>query len=146
MIMTIGMSVTVRNSRLQELIDSIDFGLDEYDEYDAAKLLIYSGTRVATGVALDEYDDAVLLASFDLPFPCGSVVNGVLTFNSVADTIGLVSGLATWARVVDYLGTFIMDMSVTIAGSGGDCQIDDPNILQSGTVKCNSVVITEGNA
>jgi hypothetical protein len=140
--MTIGLPVALRNSRLQALVDAIDL---EGDEYGAGKLLIYSGTRPATGAVLDEYDDPILLVEFDLPYPCGTVSNGILTLGTIPDAIAVASGTATWARITDADDNFVADLSVTDTNGSGDVQIDVVVIEAAGIVHCHSAVITEGN-
>jgi len=139
--MTIGLDVDVRNSRLQKIVDAIDA---EGDEYEAGSLTIYAGTRPATGAALDEYD--VALVKFTLPFPCGTVSGGVLTFSAIPDANAIASGEATWARITDADDNFVADLSATDYLGGGDVRIDDVNIEVGGLIHCISAAITEGNA
>ena len=140
--MTIGISTTLRNSRLQLLLDAIDNGADEYN---SAHLLIYSGDRPATGEAIDEYDN-ILLVSFSLLFPCGSITGGILTFGALVDVLGLDDGTATWARITDEGDVFVADLSVTNEVGSGDVKINDTAIVVGGTVHCTAASITEGNA
>jgi hypothetical protein len=137
----IGISTTMRNSRLQLILDAIDLGGDEYG---AGILLIYSGTRPATGLPPDEYD--AVLVEFMLPFPCGVISDGVLTFGAVSDVLATASGVATWARLTDINDNFVADLSVTSLVGSGDVKIDSTDIVSGGVVHCNSAVITEGNA
>jgi hypothetical protein len=140
--MTIGLDTTIRTNRLQTVLDAIDF---EADEYDAAHLLIYSGTRPVTGEAIDEYEND-LLVDFILPFPCGTITNNVLTFGTVADSLGLVEATASWARKIDSNGTFIADLSVTDTNGSGDIKINSLSIFVGVAVSFVSGTITEGNA
>jgi len=141
--MTIGLSLDLRNDRLQIILDAIDnYG----DEYEGGHLLIFGGDRPETGEEyLDEYDND-LLADFSLPWPCGSVSDGVLIFESMADTVGLLTGTASWARIVDALGNFVMDLSVTSTYGGGDVKINSLDIEVGLPIECTSASITEGNA
>lgn len=137
----IGLSSTIRNDRLQIVLDAIDSGADEYD---TALLWIFSGERPATGEAVDEYENE-LLVEFVLPFPCGTITDNVLTFDSVADSLGIIYGIASWARIVDSSGNFVMDLSVSDLSGNGDVKIDYLEIFEDNVVHCESITITEGN-
>ena len=137
----IGITTAMRNSRLQLILDAIDLAGDEYG---AGILFIYSGIRPATGMSPDEYD--AILVEFMLPYPCGVINNGVLTFGEVLDVLATASGTATWGRLTDINENFIADLSVTSLLGNGDVKIDSTTIVEGGTVHCNSAIITEGNA
>jgi hypothetical protein len=139
--MTIGLLAALRNNRLQLILDAMD---SSSDEYEGAHLLIYSGDRPDTGEDIDEYDN-FLLADFVLPFPSGSITDGVLTFGIVNNTVGLANGIASWARITDAIDNFVMDLSVTATGGSGDIKISSTSIEIDGTVKFISGIITEGN-
>lgn len=141
--MTIGISTAMRNSRLQLILDAIDA---ESDEYSSAHLLIYSGTKPATGEILDEYDDPVLLADFVLPYPCGTITDGVLTFETIEDVVGLANGISSWARITDADDVFVMDLTVTDYFGNGDVKVDNLQVYEDAAVHCTIAVITEGNA
>lgn len=140
--MTIGISTAMRNSRLQLILDAIDA---ESDEYASAHLLIYSGTKPATGEAIDEYDDPVLLADFLLPYPCGTITDGVLTFGTIEDVVGLENGIAAWARMTDADDAFVMDLTVTDYFGNGDVKVDNIEVFKDAVIHCTLATITEGN-
>lgn len=139
--MTIGIGIDLRNARLLLIQNAIDDGADEYN---TGKLRIYSGTRPATGEAIDEYENT-LLAEFVLSYPCGSITEGILTFNEIADVLALVSDTAVWGRIVDVSDVFVMDLSVTSLAGSGDIKMDSIEFSAGSTVHCLSGVITEGN-
>ena len=140
--MTIGITTALRNDRLQLLLDDIDDGADEYS---TASLLIYDGDRPATGEAIDEYDND-LLVTFDMPFPCGTISAGVLTFGAIADAIASAYGIATWGRMLNEAGDFVADLSVTNEVGNGDIKLNDTEIFAGGVIHCLVATITEGNA
>jgi len=140
--MTIGLDTTIRTGRLQTVLDAVDF---EGDEYDSAHLLIYSGDRPVTGGAVDEYEND-LLVDFSLSFPCGTIINNVLTFGVVASVLGLLYGFASWARLIDSNGVFVADLSVTDTNGVGDIKISSLEIFVGIAVYFVSGAITEGNA
>jgi hypothetical protein len=139
--MTIGIDAAVRNSRLQVLLDAIDNGGDEYG---GGHLRIYSGDRPATGGEVDEYENELLL-EFNLPYPSGTVSDGVLTFNDLGTVKGLAEDIASWARVTDAEDNFVMDLSVSLAGGGGEVILTYLQIYVDIDIEYVSATITEGN-
>ena len=141
--MSIGFDADLRNNRALVIVAAIDAGADEYA---SGHLLIYSGDRPATGGEVDEYDNE-LLVDFFLPFPCGTVSNGVLTFNAIEDAVAVASGTAVWARITDADDNFVMDLSVTETGGSGDVQVDSigAEITDEATICCTVATLTEGN-
>lgn len=105
----------------------------------------YSGTRPANpGTAIT---DQTLLGTCLLSKPCGTVANGVLTFDAIADdTSADASGTATWLRGKDGAGNVVLDMDVTDTSGAGPCKLDNPAIVAGGKISVTSCVITEGNA
>jgi hypothetical protein len=137
----IGFSTDLRNEILDVVKTHIDW---EGDEYDPAHLLIYSGDRPSTCQEIDEYDN-ILLADFLLPYPCGTVNEGVLTFGEIADTLGLASGTISWGRIVDCTGYAVMDLSATTYVGTGDLKFDSLDVEIDLPIHCTAASITEGN-
>ena len=137
--MTIGINADIRNSRLQLILDAIGDGADEYG---AGKLQLYSGTRPATGGSIGA---CVLLAEYNFSNPCGTITSGVLTFDTLEDAMGIAAGNASWARIIDNDGDFVMDLSV--GGLSGTDVIMDSVVIEIGSpITCTLATITEGNA
>lgn len=136
--MTIALNTTTRNNRLAQITSAIDAGSA------GGTIKIYSGARPATGAALS---GNTLLSTLTMPKPSApSPSGGVLTFNSIpADTNAAATGTAAWARIADSNGNFVMDLSVTATGGGGDIQINNTSITAGQTVAVNSATITDGN-
>jgi len=132
----------MRDDRLQLVVDAID---GESDEYSGAHLLVYSGDRPYTGEEIDEYENDLLI-DFELPYPVGTITDGVLTFAEVVDVYSLEYGIASWARIVDALDAFVMDLSVTSTIGNGDVKIDNLEVFAGVLVHCSLATITEGNA
>jgi hypothetical protein len=128
--MTIGMSTTLRNTRLNGITTAAG---------SAAKLQIYNGTRPATGGAA-----TTKLAEFTMgsPFAPGAAA-GVLSPTLPANTTGLAASTATWARLVTSGGTFVMDMSV--GASAADIVLSTTNITVGATLAMISATLTDGN-
>lgn len=136
--MSLGLSTTVRNNRLQQLLNAIDLGGA------AATLSIYDSTRPATGASIG---GSTLLAALTLPYPCAmSPTGGVATLGTIPDGTGAATGTATWGRITDSNGTFVADLSITVTGGGGDIQTTSTNITTGAPVVITSIAFTEGNA
>jgi len=138
----IGISTELRSDRLQLVLDAID---GESDEYSGAHLLIYSGDRVGTGEEIDEYENELLI-DFELSYPSGTITDGVLTFAEISDVNSLEYGTASWARIVDAVDAFVIDLSVTSTLGNGDVKIDNLEVFAGVLVQCSLASITEGNA
>lgn len=140
--MSLGLSTDIRNARLQLLADALDVASNP------GTLKIYSGYHPGTGVA--PYETNHLLATLNFSLPSvgeGGIVNGVLTFASIAAGVGLETGTASWARAADGDDTFICDFkSVTVTGGGGDITLNTVTITNGSPVTVLSATITEGNA
>lgn len=137
----IGLASTLRGARLQLVLDAIDLYADEYD---TAKLQIYSGPRVSTGAVPDEYDNE-LLAELAFGYPCGTIADGVLTFNEMEDGVGLAHGDAVWGRILNSNDEFVMDLSVSGPAGDGDIRLDSVTIEIGIPVEFISGALTEGN-
>lgn len=137
--MAISYATTLRNAKLQKIIDAIDAGSGP------GKLKIYSGTRPATGAAITSQ---VLLAQLTFSDPSApSPASGVLTFSAItSDTDADATGTATWARITDSADTFVADLNVGGTGSGADCEINTTSITIHATVSCSAATITSANA
>lgn len=135
--MTIGMIEALRNARLQAIVDKMDAGAGP------ATLKFYTGTRPATGAAITT---EILLGTLTFSDPCGVVSAGVLTFSAVTeDSSADADGTATWARIQDSDLNFVMDLTVTATGGGGDIELNNVNIVTGGPIRVTSAQFTEGN-
>jgi hypothetical protein len=131
--MTVGMSSTLRNARLDAITTAAGA---------SAKLRIYDGTRPATGgTATTLLAELTCNATFA---PAAS--GGTLTLNSItSDTSADATGTATWARIVKSDGTtHVLDCSV--GTSGADINLNTVSLVSGATVAVTSAVFTEGNA
>lgn len=134
--MAFGFATTLRTNRATQIKNAIDAGSGP------GKLRIYNGTRPATGGTV-----TTLLGELICSDPCGTVSNGVLTFSPVTSDISADnSGTATWFRIVDSDGNFVMDGSITATGGGGDGTMASTSIYANNPIAALTIVITEGNA
>jgi len=133
--MALGFATTLRTARASQIVAAIDAGAG------AGKLRLYNGTRPATGGAV-----TTLLAELTFSDPCGTVTSGVLTFSAIAsDASADNTGTATWFRIVDSTGAFVLDGTITVTGGGGDITMTSTSIQAGVTVDATSLVFTEDN-
>lgn len=132
--MALAYTTTLRNSRLNAITTAVDGGAG------AGLLRIYDGVRPASGGSA-----TTLLATLTFTDPSfGAASSGTLTAASITqDSAADATGTATWFRVVDSAGTFVMDGSV--AASGSDLNLTTTSIITAQPVSVSSFVITEGN-
>jgi hypothetical protein len=137
--MALGFATTLRTSRAAQIKAAIEAAVG------AATLKIYTGARPATGAALGAQ---VLLGTLTFSQPCGTAANGVLSFDPISqDAAADASGTATWFRIEDGDGTFVMDGTITASGAGGDLTLNTTSIVEGGPISVTGVrTITEGNA
>lgn len=130
--MTLGLATAVRNAMLDAITTQAG---------GSALLRIYDGTRPATGgTATNKLAELTCNATFA---PASS--GGVLTLNSITAAAALLTGTATWARLVKSDGTtLIADMGV--ATSGAEVTIPSTAISSGATVSVTSATFTAGNA
>jgi len=133
--MALAFSTTLRNSRADLIDDAANGGAG------AALIRIYDGSRPATGGTA-----TTLLAELTASDPMfGAASSGAITASAItADSSANATGTATWFRVVDSAGTFVMDGSVGTSGS--DLNLNSTSISTGQNVSITSFVITEGNA
>lgn len=131
---TVGLVVATRNSRLNLIRDAIDAGAG------AGFLRVYDGSRPATGGTA-----TTLLAELTFTDPSApNASSGVLTFSAItADASANATGTATWCRIVDSTGAFVLDGSV--GTSGQDYNLNTTSITSGVQVSCTSATLTEGN-
>lgn len=133
--MALAYATTLRNARLDQIKTALDAGAG------AALLRIYDGARPATGGTA-----TTLLAELTCSDPSAPAASGgVLTFSSItSDSSANATGTATWFRLVDSTGAFVMDGNVGTSGS--DLNLNSVSISVGVQVSVTSFVITEGNA
>jgi len=133
--MTIGLATSLRNTRMNAITTAIDAGAGP------GLLRIYDGTRPATGGSA-----TTLLAELTFSDPSyGAASSGAITAAPVtSDPAANAAGTATWARLVDSNGVFVMDASVSTAGA--DINLNSTTIAIGLQVEITSSILTDGNA
>lgn len=123
----------LRNARLQEIIDAIDAGTG------AGLLRFYDGTRPATGGTVTN-----LLVEIPLNDPSfGAPSAGVATANAISAVAATAAGTASWARIVDSDGNFVLDADV--GTSGTDIVVTTTAFTVGLNIDVTGFTITEGN-
>lgn len=134
--MALGIDVTIRNARLDEITTALDAGAG------AAKIKMYDGTRPATGAAITTQ---VLLATplmSATSFPAAS--SGSMTANAVTTVQAVAASTLTWFRMTDSDDNFVCDGD--IATSGSDLNVNTTTTSIGVDVDVTSIVLTAGNA
>lgn len=129
--MTIGISTPVRNAMLDAITTQAG----------ATPLLrIYDGTRPATGGTATNK-----LAELACSTALGAASSGgVLTLSAITSASALLSGTATWFRLVKADGTTVI-MDGSVSTSGADINLNSTAISSGATVSVTSGAITAGN-
>jgi len=75
-------------------------------------------------------DGAVTLATFTLASPAfGDSASGAATAGAIAQVDASASGEADGFKITDAVGTTIFSGTVTLAGSGGDVELSNVNLI-----------------
>lgn len=130
--MAVKLAAAARTKLAETIIAAIDAGGA------AGKIIIYDGTQPVNP------DTAVVaqkvLSEHTLSYPCGTALNGVLTFSAISeDQYANASGTATWARLLDSSGKAVADVSVSVVGGNGDLQMNTVNIIINGPIRFSSL-------
>ena len=134
----ISFPVATRNNRATVIRDAIDAGGA------AATLEVYAGTRPGTGGAITTQ---TLLGTVTFSYPCGTVSNGVLAFDAIAqDSAADASGEAAWGRIKTSAGAFVADLDVGVTGSSADLKMNTTSVVAGAPIIITSGAIAEGNA
>lgn len=137
--MALSYTTTIRDNRLQQVIDAIDGGAG------AGKVRVYDGTPPANvGTALSGNTQLAELALSD---PCATKTGGVLTFSTISDDVSAdATGTASFFRILDSNNVAHVQGTVSVNAGGGDLQFDSVSFVTGGTVSITSFTITAGNA
>lgn len=134
--MTIKLADSLKNSRSTLIKTAIDADIN------AGEVRFYSETMPeTTGGAITTQK---LIATCVLSKPCGSVSNGVLTFDTINDDlVADANGTIGFGRVVDGAGNFVLDGDAGLINSNAFFKFASLVAVAGGTVKINSMSLTE---
>lgn len=124
--MAVTYSTAAKTARMNAVISQID-----------------AGTGTST-IEIGTTGFGSVLAVFDLPDPCGSATNGVLTFDmdpDLVDASANAGGTAAEARIKDGDGTVVIS-GLTVSTSGADVNLDSVSITSGQMVTLTSGTIT----
>lgn len=129
--MTTGYVPTLRNAQLDAITAFVGA---------AGKLVIYSGTRPATGGTA-----TTVLGTFTLGSPFAPAASGgVLSPTLPANTTGTAAGTASWFRVFKADGTTIC-LDGSIGTSGSDLNLNTTTVSSGVTLSITAWTVTRGN-
>lgn len=130
--MSAGYSAALRNAQLDAITTAVGNG---------GKLVIYAGTRPATGGAA-----GTVLATFTMGSPFAPAASGgVLSPTLPADVSAAATGTTAWARLFKSDGTTIV-MDLGVGTSGQEVTINSTSITSGITCSVTAFSITCGNA
>jgi hypothetical protein len=134
--MTIQLSVTVRDNRLDQIESTIGV---------SAKLKIFSGAVPANCAAADP---SGLLATITLPSDwMNNAAAGNKTLLGTWSGTGSGAGVAASFRIYDNgLAACHLQGVVTATGGGGDLTLDNTNIAVSQVINITTFTLTDSNA
>ena len=129
--MAVSYNPTINTARLSLVSTAADAGTG------AAILLILDGVRPSTGGTLTNTLCQATMSDPSFSAPSGNT----MTANTIsANNPILLSGTATWFRLTDSEGTFVLDGDV-----GTDMTIDNAMLVQGGLLNISSLTITSSN-
>lgn len=112
------------------------------DAGSAATLDIYTSPQPSPG---GDPDTATLLASIDLSNPIGNITSDATYYilEFVLPNPGLAenTGTASWARIKNQSGNWVVDMDVTSSGGGGAITMNNTSVVAYATIEIMSGAI-----
>lgn len=137
--MNIKLPVALRSSRITAIKSALD------NDTNPGYIEFYTATQPDTGGAA--ITTQTKLGTCVLSKPCGTVTNGVLTFDAMADDVAAdASGNIVWARFYDGAGAWVMDGDCGVNGSGTLIQFNTVVVIAGGVIQTLSGSLTEGNS
>ena len=121
------MAITKTTEAQNAACDAIVDLLDEGNQAPGGNLSIYNS-------------DSTKLASLRLSYPAfGDSADGTATANSITDSVGLTDGTAATFSFENRDGTAVWSGIVSLAGGGGDMELNSLDIHTDTTVAVSSV-------
>ena len=130
--MTVVITDALNDARLAGTLAFLDTGPAN------AAIQIYGGTRAATPA--DAPADPELV-SIPLTKPAGNVSNGTLLLTPQAPGLIMVSGVATWARVVNGAGAVAFDCDAGQGPGAWAVQLVQSSLLAGGDARLISAIL-----
>lgn len=134
--MALGYDAGLRNDRLDTITALIDAGAS------GGFIRIYDGVRPATGGTVTTLLAEIIMG--DPSFP--AAVGGTMSANAItSDPAANATGIASWFRITDSDGAFVMDGDVTSGSPTGDMDINSTSITFGIRVDVTGFILTAGN-
>lgn len=135
--MSAGFKVALRNSRLDLITALIDAGAT------GGVITFYAGARPATGGTATTILAELVMSATSFP----AAAAGAMTANAITnDAAANNTGTATWFRIEDSNGLFVMDGDIGVTGSGKDMEVNTVDVVTGVEVSVTAFTITHGNA
>jgi hypothetical protein len=127
--MTVSISQAHNEARLNGTLAFLDTGSAH------ARIRIYDGTRPAPNGSA-----TTLLVEIALDKPSGSVANNQLTLASSDLPLNSNNGTATWARIINGNGDWVMDCDVSDQAGSGEIKLTQVQLYAGGKTQLISGV------
>lgn len=123
-------SSALRDARAQVHVTALSGG----------KIALYDGAMPAAGEAVTTQ---VKLVEITLPNPAGVVDAGVFVLTVPQEAMAASDGIATWARLTDSTGAWLMDMDAGATGSGAAIIVSPAQLYAGGTMRIERLRLIE---
>lgn len=130
--MTVAITQEHNEARLAGTLAFLDEGTDP------ARLRIYGGTRPATPAMAPTSE---MLVEIRLTKPAGTIAGGLLTLTQQEDGLIMVTGVATWARLVNGNDVTALDLDCSGTDGNGDVKLASTNLYQGGAARIVSAIL-----
>lgn len=130
--MTVTISAAHNNYRLDGTLAFLNVGAD------VTHIRIYGGVRPANGAA----PGSSALVDIALPSPPGARVGNKLVLTGIDDTLVLLTGNATWARIVNGDGEHAVDCDVSATAGVGEIKLESTMLYAGGVCRVLSAEFT----
>ena len=130
--MTVAITQEHNEARLSGTLSFLDAGTNP------ARLRIYGGTRPANPAATPA---SAMLVEIPLTKPAGTISNGLLTLTQQEDGLIAVTGIATWARLVNGNDVTALDLDCSGTNGAGDVKLATTQLYLGGDARMVSAIL-----
>lgn len=130
--MTVAITQAHNEARLAGTLSFLDAGSN------TARLRIYGGTRPPNPSATPT---SAMLVEIALTKPAGTVAGGLLTLTQQEDGLIMVTGIATWARLVNGDEMTALDLDCSGTDGDGDVKLASANLYLGGDARMVSAIL-----
>jgi hypothetical protein len=120
---------------LSAMVDALRVQIDAGDG--PATLTFYSGVQPPAGGP----PTGTVQAEVALEYPCGTVSGATLTIATPLETMRTGSQDITWSRMRRHDGSWLMDLTAGLTGSGAHIELDAVAGYAGGTVTLTAALI-----